>query len=330
MSGPDHADRKTGEPVDPSKLFRTLRDRPTPEIDSREMWQRLNAVLSSRQRHRRRGLRVGQWVSTWPVPRLAFGAAAIAAVVMGIWLRGLPTVTEGVGSSSQTPNDAASSGREEAGTVVDLVELQPLHPEDHALEISAPGGNAAADSTTDRRAPIPQASPAEEGGTPAPGSVVEVALADLRLDVRLVRGFESPLSAEDSRNRELLGGAGGASSLTDLRSQLLPLLPFESYALIGRWQGDLPPGERLSVALSDRYGLDFAVDTPAVGDRVSDSSPADEISWALTDVQLRGAGQPRVATKLVLEPDRLYLFGVRSQAESAPSLILALRLHTDD
>ncbi len=70
---------------EPDRIFSELRDRPTPELDSRGLWRRIEARLTPRSVSRRIG-----WLSGWgerPLAlRFAYGVAAVAVVALVGWV----------------------------------------------------------------------------------------------------------------------------------------------------------------------------------------------------------------------------------------------------
>ena len=143
---------------------------------------------------------------------------------------------------------------------------------------------------------------------PAPDATVPVLEPQkFVLDVRLVRGFSG--APPEEALLPPTAGAGGADPLADLSPTLAAVIPAPDYALIGRWRGDLEPGDR-GAAISERYRLTYRVERTTTGLR-------------LVDVHLLGGDAPRIADVIDLERNRLYVFGAGG---GAPDLVLALRL----
>lgn len=136
--------------------------------------------------------------------------------------------------------------------------------------------------------------------------------AQLRLDARLIRGFDGA-TPSDAMPIESLG-AGGADPLADLTPTLSGILSAPDYALIGRWEGSVDPasGDPASTeaTVSPRHRLTYRIERTPTGLR-------------LLDVRLLGEGAPLIADAIDLEPGRLYVFGAGG---ADTDLVLALRL----
>lgn len=69
---------------EPDRIFSELRDRPTPELDSRGLWRRIEARLT-----RRSASPWTRWLTGWgehPLAlRVAYGVAAVAIVALAAW-----------------------------------------------------------------------------------------------------------------------------------------------------------------------------------------------------------------------------------------------------
>ena len=141
----------------------------------------------------------------------------------------------------------------------------------------------------------------------------------LRLDVRLVRGYEGAVP-EDVATAAALG-VGGADSLADARQQLRALVPFEGLGIVGAWEGSLESGSPLAIELSPAYELRVSAATASV-------EPTPNVQ--LSDVELIGFGEQLVASDLNLQPGRLYILGIFPPDADAPSLILLVRAEWAD
>jgi hypothetical protein len=184
-------------------------------------------------------------------------------------------------------------------------------PGETQLVLLAPGSGDA-EAQIEQPATGPPAAP---GAVPDSGAPARpVAPLSVRLDVRLVRGFDGTPPAEVSAATRL--GVGGADALADARARIATLLPFEDFGVVGAWQGALVPGRILDIELSARHrltvsGLDAAADpTPIV---------------RLGGMRLSGGGPDSVPADLALEPGRLYILGVVPPGAEAPSLVLLIR-----
>lgn len=267
---------------DPAEIFRPLREGPVNGPDSHDLWRRVEAGLTPRLQARR--------PLAWR--RLAYGLAAAATIVvavsLGFYMKGPLVVTEGAA---------------EGGTVVD----DPVEAI-QGLVFLAEEEAAAAEVAR---------APAEEAPTPA-ADAAPSAPRRFVVDVRLVRGFDG-VPPEDALSGEALAGAGGASAVGDIRPQLLPVLPFDDYALVGRGRADVIEGEDVVAQLSDELSLALTGVNGAV-------SEEDGRLVRFAGLRLVGAGRPRVAGDLALVAGRLYLFGIHASGETTPSLVLAVRV----
>ncbi len=139
------------------------------------------------------------------------------------------------------------------------------------------------------------------------------------IEFRLVRAYRGSPPAEVQPR---LRGAGGADPLGDVADTLAVLLPDRRPAVVGVAETELQAGS-VALPLSERYALRFVVEREGGGPP------------RLRDVRLRGADAEVVAEELTLDPDHVYLFGVRggggtgARAQAAPDtgeLLLAVRL----
>ncbi len=160
------------------------------------------------------------------------------------------------------------------------------------LVLLAPASDAAGDPGRDAVAP----------GTP------------LRLDVRLVRGYDGAVPEDVAAAAAL--GVGGADSLVDARQQIRALVPFEGLGIVGAWEGSLEPGSPLAAELSSGYELRASA-------AAASAEPTPMVQ--LSDLELIGFGEQLVASDLNLQPGRLYILGVFLPDADAPSLILLVR-----
>jgi hypothetical protein len=93
---------------EPERIFSELRDRPTPELDSRGLWRRIEGQLTPRS-----AARWTRWLAGWserPLAlRLAYGVAAVATVALAAWAATLMMQPEPSGGQFVllTPDDPA-------------------------------------------------------------------------------------------------------------------------------------------------------------------------------------------------------------------------------
>jgi hypothetical protein len=154
--------------------------------------------------------------------------------------------------------------------------------------------------------------PAEAPGGAAPAVDDDTGATGLRLDVRLVRGYDGAAPA-DVRSAQSLG-VGGADALLDVRSRIEALLPFADFGVVGAWQGEVTGGDALDLALSDAYRL------VARSTELGDGSVL-----RLDGIELDGIGGEPVSGNLSLQPGRLYILGVPAPGAEHPELVLLLR-----
>lgn len=140
------------------------------------------------------------------------------------------------------------------------------------------------------------------------------ASAQLRLEVRLVRGYDGPPPGDVSAAEAL--GVGGADALLDARTSIERLLPFESFGLVGTGGAALDENAPLEIALSRDYRLVVR----SVG-----AAPTPEEAVRLEGVELEGSGAEARPIDLSLEPGRLYILGVLAPGEEHPELVLLIR-----
>jgi len=163
---------------------------------------------------------------------------------------------------------------------------------------------------TTPQAADPQATPdAAAGGTGA--AAIDTTL---RLDVRLVRGYDGAPPLDVSAAQAL--GVGGADALRDVRSRIETLLPFEAFGVVGAWQGEIEAGAALDVELSDEYHL-------VARSAVAGDAPGGMVR--LNGIELGGTEQESVSGDLSLEPGRLYILGVLAPGADTPDLVLLIR-----
>lgn len=285
----ERSDEQTDMDSGPEKIFRTLKGRPTDELDSGALWRRIEGSLEPRAASwlDRAAAAIGLG-GLQPVALRLAGAGAVAVLIVGVvWLApGL----NGPGSPVTSGDAIVADGSavDDSGTMMANLpaKLVPLTEYDGA-ESSEP-----ILPTNDQPAWI--------------------------LDIRLVRGYSGALPADAMVSAG--AGAGGADRLADLRAALDGLMPFDDIALVGQWQGALDTttsgeGAAMIARLSDSFELRFAAESAGTGVN-------------LADVLLDGAGRPLVADQLALTPGRPYLFGVQAEGEASDtgSLILAVRL----
>lgn len=286
----DRSDEQTDMDSGPEKIFRTLKGRPTDELDSGALWRRIEGSLEPRAASwlDRAAAAIGLG-GLQPVALRLAGAGAVAVLIVGVvWLApGLNGPGSPVTSGDAIVADGSAA--DDSGTMMANLpaKLVPLTEYDGA-ESSEP-----ILPTNDQPAWI--------------------------LDIRLVRGYSGALPADAMVSAG--AGAGGADRLADLRAALDGLMPFDDIALVGQWQGTLDTtrgaeGAAATIArLSDSFELRFTAERTGIG-------------VSLEDVLLDGAGRPLVADRLALTAGRPYLFGVQAEGEDSDtgSLVLAVRL----
>jgi hypothetical protein len=274
FESPDDDDRAQNAGGDPERVFSGLRDRPVPEIDSQQLWRRIEARLTPRRAplSPRRGASGGVF---W---RWASVAAGVSLAAMALW---------------------AGWG------------LLGPPPEETQLVLLAPGSGETG-AQIEQPAAGPAAAP---GALPDSGETIRPAAPQsVRLDVRLVRGFDGTPPAEVSAATRL--GVGGADALADARARIATLLPFEDFGVVGAWQGDLVPGRVLDIELSEHHRL-----TASALAAAADPAPMVRVGG----LRLTGGGPDSVPADLALEPGRLYILGVVPPGAEAPSLVLLIR-----
>jgi hypothetical protein len=207
---------------DPGKLFRELKNRPTPELDCERLWNRVAAGLTPRRASWwQMVIRTGTGRPT--VVRLAYAAVGVAALAIAAWA-GIQLLGGGPGMAPEGAGQLAGVAGSEAappvGVGATIVRLAPPLPD----------------------APQSSAQMRQEPST-------------MSLDVRLVRGFSGPVPADVQATDAL--AAGGADMLADVRPEVASL-PFEQYGLLGRWEGELAAATSMEAGLSQEYALSFA------------------------------------------------------------------------
>lgn len=218
---------------EPDRIFSELRDRPTPELDSRGLWRRIEARLTPRSPLRRIG-----WLSGWgerPLAlRFAYGVAAVAIVAFAAWAATLMLQPQPPGARFVllTPDEPGGGSLPQGPQGPQ--EPQLLDPEAAADAMVAGGAGSSGDS--------------------------------LQLDVRLVRGYDGAPPPDVRTARAL--GVGGADALRDVRTRIESLLPFEGFGVVGAWQGSVAPGDAIDIELSGTYRL--TARAAAGGDASSD------------------------------------------------------------
>lgn len=273
----------------PEKLFHELKDRPTPELDSNRLWQRVASGLTPRRARwwqmgsrSAAGVVDGDRSSGRPVfARLGYAVAGIAVLALATWAGfvlmggGQPAAPGEAGQLAETAGtDAATEPRLGAR----IVRLAPELP-DVPAEVADAGEKV--------------------------GSV--------NLQVRLVRGFSGPVPADVEAVAAL--AAGGADVLADVRPEVASL-PFDEYGLVGRWEGEISAIQSVEAGLSGDYALSFVTAESVLSGNYVE----------LNEVRLVGEMDLLVASSLRLEPGRLYLLGVVEPGEEAPSIILAIKV----
>jgi hypothetical protein len=270
FESPGNDDRSLRGVGEPQSVFSGLRDRPAPEIDSQQLWRRIEARLAPRRQplSPQRGASAGVF---W---RWASVAAGVSLAALALW---------------------AGWG------------LLAPPPEETQLVLLAPGSGE-----TGSQIEQPAAGP---GALPDSGETIRPAAPrSVRLEVRLVRGFDGAPPAEVSAATRL--GVGGADALADARARIATLLPFEDFGVVGAWQGDLAPGRVLDIELSEHHRL-----TASALDAAADPAPMVRVGG----LRLTGGGPDSVPADLALEPGRLYILGVVPPGAEAPSLVLLIR-----
>ena len=221
----------------PEEIFRALKDRPTPELDSGAVWTRLQARLEKPPQGlaaRIRDFFVGEGQPGW-----RWAPVGLAALVMAVSWWMLPPQPVGDGAVVDLPDPPAAASRSEAENT----------GADEALVLLADAGDEAV------------AESAAEAPTPT---------MSMALDARLVRGYDGAMPADALPAAAL--GAGGADPLADLRATLAGVVPTSEYALVGRWRGEIDAEgtDAAEATVSDRYRLSYRVERTATGLRLLD------------------------------------------------------------
>lgn len=216
------SERQNGNGHDPEQLFRELKDRPTPELDSDRVWQRVASGLTPR---RARWWQMGSSSGAGrPVlAQLGYAVAGIAVLALATW----------AGFALMGGGDPAVPG--EAGQLAE-----------------ASGTVAPAVPTLGAR--IVRLAP-ELPDVPAAAVNENEEMGAVNLQVRLVRGFSGPVPADVDAVAPF--AAGGADVLADVRPAVASL-PFEEYGLVGRWEGEISAIQSVEAGLSGDYALSFA------------------------------------------------------------------------
>ena len=275
----------------PERRFRELRDRPAPELDSQRLWRRIEARLAPRSRPLwQRWLRPSPVARYGPSPvarygpspvaRYAYGLAGIVVLGLAVWL---------AANVFQTGNPA---------------EPLAVSPEPGTDAGSGSGGQLVLLSPDDAATP--------PAATELPGLATTAGLA-VRLEVRLIRGYDGAPPEDVAAAANL--GAGGVDVIADVRPQIESLLPYESFGILGAWDGQLVAGAPLQARLSDAYEIAASSAEFLASDGIVQ----------LRDVRFAGAGRQLVATDLSLEPGRVYIVGVQPGGSESVSLVLAVR-----
>jgi len=274
-----------GEGPGPENQFRELQDRPTPEIDSPRLWERIETRLTPRAVPLwRRLLGLGgasAAAGAVGAPRLAYGLATLA-VLVAVWLTW--TLISGGGESMTQVVDSPAAVQQEVGTgEAGSARLVLLTPE----EVVPEGGSDAAVSA------------AVEGS--------------MRVRFRLVRGYDGTIPADVSAATAL--GVGGADALNDVRDQLDLLDEHDELGIVGSWEGEVAAGQTLNAELSDVHRI-------IAGAVEVTESPRGALR--LRNVAVEGTDQPLVATDLSLIPGRTYILGVVPADGTNPSVFLVV------
>ena len=278
---------------DPRDVFRGIGAGEPGEIDSRRMWRRLEAALSSESRDSataEASTASGSSPATAAaLPgsgryALAAAAAAVVVVSVGVWA--------GVSSlryDSGAPRPASGD------TTGELVLLAPP-------ATLTPVGTAGMPAT---RADDPSRS--DELIEPGPTTAAP------RFEIRLVTGYEGAPPADALS--AAADGAGGVDRLADVEGTLRAVLPQERFALVGEWSGTAEPGATSRLRLSDRHSVEFTAEAhPDTG------------SVTLRNMRLITDGRSDAASSVALQPGALYLFGAARSGGAHPTLALAIRL----
>ncbi len=234
----DHSDDFDDSEDGPERIFRVLKDRPTPELDSEALWRRIEGDLEPHpvSWFDRVAAMIG--LDTAQPVGIRLAAAGAVAILMAavVWLA--PGMME-QGLTQQSAPDTAAQG-DSAGTaahvpVADNAQLVPL--------------TGATDTPMVASEAVPQ--------------------QEWMLDVRLVRGYSGAIPADAMTTAG--AGAGGADRLADLRSALDGLMPFGEFALVGQWQGKIDAATGATLArLSDSFELSFAAEYGEAGVNLAD------------------------------------------------------------
>ena len=281
--------RQDGNGHDPERLFRELKERPTPELDSDRLWQQVASALTPRRaRWWQMGSRSeaghadGERTAGRPVfARLGYAVVGISVLALAAWA-GFALLGGGqpanLGEAGQVAEAPEAEAETESVLGVRIVRIAPELPEVPAVAVDQ----------------------GEETGK-------------VNLEVRLVRGFTGPVPADVEIVAPL--AAGGADVLADVRPEIASL-PFAEYGLVGRWEGELSSIQSIEAGLSGDYALSFATAENVLSGNYVE----------LIDVRLVGEVDLLVASSLRLEPGRLHLLGVVEPGEEAPSIILAIKV----
>ncbi len=270
---------------EPDRIFSELRDRPTPELDSRGLWRRIEARLTPRSALSW-NRRLGGWGARPLALRVAYSVAAVAIVALAVWgatltLRSPPPAAQFV---RLTPPDEPQGGS--------IQQRQQGQQELQALQVPDPRVNA----------DVAAAAGAGSLGGP------------LQLDVRLVRGYDGA-PPPDVRTAQALG-VGGADALRDVRTRIESLLPFEGFGIVGAWQGSVTPGDAIDIELSPAYRLEA---------RAAAGGDGSSAIVRLNGMELVSPGQQSVSGDLSLEAGELVILGVLVPGAETPDLVLLIR-----
>ena len=274
---------------EPDRIFSELRHRPTPELDSRGLWRRIEAQLTPRSAPRWTR-RLSGWGERPLALRIAYSFAAVAIVTLAAWAATLMLQPEPPGAQFV------------------LLTPPPAEPEGGSFPQGPQGPQGPqAPQVPDLQVGADVADARGAGVLGAPGD-------PLQLDVRLVRGYDGAPPSDVRTARA--PGVGGADALRDARTRIESLLPFEAFGVVGTWQGSVAPGDAIDIELSDAYRLMA---------RVAAGGNASSAIVRLNGMELVGFGQQSVSGDLSLEPDRLVILGVLAPGAATPDLFLLIR-----
>lgn len=314
-----------GDGSESGQLFRALKGRPTPELDAEGAWRRLEEALGTK---RTAGTARPGPAASFPAFRglrgLAVAAGLVLTVVLGVWI-----ATGGLAGDRQAA-DLVADDPDVASRPSGAATAAADRPD-------GPDGPSGPDTALEADVLWAGAAPQEPGPPAAEPTKPEDAGA--MLELRLVKGYRGApseaLLAEavgEVEDRSGTGApaqaAGGASPVLDIADRLAGVLEHDGYVLVGRWQG-APPAAGGDVELGKSYRVRLTLAASDAGEprsagpdgedttrREDDPEPLEIRQLALVETAT-GRRIP-IAAELTLEPDRLYLLGIREAADRVP------------